>query len=72
MLITFLQKNLDVFTWQIPDMPGIPNEVIEHRLGVDPSYKSSKQKERRYIPERCETIRQEVNKLLEARFIRKA
>jgi hypothetical protein len=29
-----------------------------------------KQKERRYTPERRETIRQEVNKLLEAGFIR--
>jgi hypothetical protein len=47
-----------------------PREVIEHKLGIDPSYKSIKQRERRYAPERCETIRQEVNKLLEAWFIR--
>jgi hypothetical protein len=44
--------------------------VIEHKLGIDPSYKPVKQKERRYNPERCETIWQEVNKLLEAGFIR--
>jgi hypothetical protein len=50
-------------------MPGIPREVIEHKLDIDPSYKSVKQKERRYTPERCETIWQEVNKLLEAGFI---
>jgi hypothetical protein len=51
-------------------MPGIPKEVIEHKLGIDPSYKPIKQKERRHTLERCETIRQEVNKLLEVRFIR--
>jgi hypothetical protein len=51
-------------------MPEIPRRVIEHKLGIDPSYKPVKEKERRYTPERCETIRQEVNKLLEARFIR--
>jgi hypothetical protein len=51
-------------------MPGIPEEVIEHKLGNDLSYKPIKQKERRYTPERRETIRQEVNKLLEVRFIR--
>jgi hypothetical protein len=51
-------------------MPEIPREVIEHKLGIDPSYKPIKQKERRYTTERCETIRQEVNKLLEAEFIR--
>jgi hypothetical protein len=51
-------------------MPDISREVIEHKLGIDPSYKPVKQKERRYTPERCETIRQEVNKLLQAGFIR--
>jgi hypothetical protein len=52
------------------DMSGIPREVIEHKLGIDPSYKLIKQKERRYTPKRRETIWQEVNKLLEAGFIR--
>jgi hypothetical protein len=51
-------------------MPEIPREVIEHKLGIDPSYKPVKQKERRYNPERCETIPQKVNRLLEAGFIR--
>jgi hypothetical protein len=41
-------------------------EVIEHKLGIDPVFKTIKQKERRYTPERCETIQVEVNKLLEA------
>jgi hypothetical protein len=51
-------------------MPRVPREVIEHTLGIVPSYKLVKPKERRYIPERRETIWHEVNKLLEARFIR--
>jgi hypothetical protein len=51
-------------------MPRIPREVIEHKLGIDPAFKPIKQKERRYTPERRETIRIEVNKLLEAGFIR--
>jgi hypothetical protein len=50
-------------------MPGIPREVIEHKLGIDLAFKPIKQKERRYTLERCETIQVEVNKLLEARFI---
>jgi hypothetical protein len=69
-LITFLRENIDVFAWQISDMPGIPREVIQHKLGIDPSYKPIKQKERRYTPERRKTIQQEVNKLLEVGFIR--
>jgi hypothetical protein len=51
-------------------MSGIPREVIEHKLGIDLAFKPIKQKERRYIPERHETIRLEVNKLLQDRFIR--
>jgi hypothetical protein len=50
-------------------MPRILREVIEHKLGIDPAFKPIKQKERRYTPERRETIRLEVNKLLEAGFI---
>jgi hypothetical protein len=60
---------LDVFAWQISDMPEILREMIEHKLVIDPSYKPIKQKERTYTLERRETIRQEVNKLLEAGFI---
>jgi hypothetical protein len=51
-------------------MPGIPKVVIEHKLGIDPSFKSIKQKERRYTLERSEAIQLEVNRLLEAGFIR--
>jgi hypothetical protein len=51
-------------------MPGIPREVIEYKLGIDPAFKLIKQKERRYTLERRETIWLEVNKLLEAGFIK--
>jgi hypothetical protein len=44
--------------------------VIEHKLGIDPTFKPIKQKERRYTPDRSEAIQLEVNKLLEAEFIR--
>jgi hypothetical protein len=51
-------------------MPGIPREVIEHKLEIDLAFKLIKQKERRYTLDRREVIRLEVNKLLEAGFIR--
>jgi hypothetical protein len=69
-LIIFLQENLDVFTWQISDIPRIPRELIEHKLGTDPAFKPIKQNEIRHTPERHEIIQAELNKLLEARFIR--
>jgi hypothetical protein len=51
-------------------MPGIPREVIEYKLGIDPAFKPIKQKERRYTSERHEIIGVEDNKLLETGFIR--
>jgi hypothetical protein len=51
-------------------MPEVPKKVIEHKLDIDPSYKPIKQKEIRYTVEMCKIIQQEVNKLLEAGFIR--
>jgi hypothetical protein len=51
-------------------MSGIPREVIEYKLRINPAFKPIKQKERRYTSERRETIRVEVNKLLEVGFIR--
>jgi translation initiation factor 2 alpha subunit (eIF-2alpha) len=51
-------------------MSRILREVIEHKLEIDLSFKSIKQKQRRYTVERWKAIQQEVNRLLEAGFIR--
>ncbi|XP_074343028.1 uncharacterized protein LOC141680810 [Apium graveolens] len=51
------------------DMPGIDPNLITHRLNVNPTRKAVKQKKRTYAPDRLETIKQEVKKLLEAGFI---
>jgi len=51
-------------------MPGIDLVVMEHRLNVDPAHKLVVQKKRHMGPERAEVATAEVQKLLEARFIR--
>ena len=38
-IISFLKDNLDVFSWSHEDMPGIPADIIQHRLNVDPKKK---------------------------------
>ena len=38
-IMEFLKQNLDVFAWTHEDMLGIDNEVIEHKLNVDPTKK---------------------------------
>jgi hypothetical protein len=50
-------------------MPGIPREVIEHRLKINPDARPMSQKPRRQSVERQDFIRKEVRKLLDAGFI---
>nr|ABA96681.1 retrotransposon protein, putative, unclassified [Oryza sativa Japonica Group] len=69
-LVSFLRANADVFAWRPADMPGVPREVIEHRLAVRPGARPVRQKVRRQAPERQAFIREEVTRLLEAGFIR--
>ena len=38
-IVEFLKQNLDVFAWTHEDMSGIDNDVIEHKLNVDPTKK---------------------------------
>nr|AAQ56341.1 putative gag-pol polyprotein [Oryza sativa Japonica Group] len=55
---------------KLSDMPGVPREVIEHKLMVRPDAKPVKQKLRIFAPYRKQAIREELDKLLKAGFIR--
>ena len=70
-LIDLLKENLDVFTWSHVDMSGIPPFTSCHKLNVNPHHKTIKQKRQTFNEERYDTIEQEVDCLLAARFIRK-
>ena len=51
-------------------MPGIDPNVITYRLNVCPSSKPVQQKKRVFAPERDNAIKDEVQKLMAAKFIR--
>ena len=69
-LVHFLKKNIDVFAWSHEDMPGINPSVITHRLNISPSFKPMRQKKRVFALERDNAIKDEVQKLIAAKFIR--
>ena len=69
-LVQFLRENIDVFAWSHKDMPGIDPSVITNRLNVYPSSKPIRQKKRVFAPERDNAIKEEVQKLTTAQFIR--
>ena len=51
-------------------MPGVPREVIKHSLNEREGAKPVKQRLRRFAPDCKEAIREEITKLLAARFIK--
>ena len=69
-LVQFLKKNVDVFAWSNEDKMGIDPGVITHRLNICPSFKPVRQKKRVFAPERDNAIKEEVQKLMAAKFIR--
>ena len=69
-LINLLRINADIFAWSAINMPGIPPEVITHRLNIDPKIKPVRQKKRPFASERQKVIDEKVDKLLAASFIR--
>ena len=69
-LVRFLRENIDVFAWNHKDMPGIDPSVITQRLNVYPSSNPMRQKKRVFAPERDNAIKEEVQKLIVAKFIR--
>jgi hypothetical protein len=51
-------------------MPGVPRELVEHRIDVNEGYKPVKQPLRRFSPDKKAAIKKEITKLMVARFIR--
>ena len=69
-LIHFLRKNIDVFACIHEDMLGINPNVITHRLNVYPSSKPVRLKKKVFAPERDNAIKEKMQKLTVAKFIR--
>ena len=70
MLVAFLQVNVNVFAWQPSDIPGVPEEVIEHHLAICPHARPIKKKVRKQALERQEFITEEIRKLEAAGLVR--
>jgi hypothetical protein len=69
MLVSFLRANRDIFAWKPADMPGVPRNLIEHSLNVDPKATPKRQHLRRFVDNRRDAIKKKLAKLLAAGFI---
>jgi hypothetical protein len=69
-LLSFLDKNNNVFAWQTSYLTGVSRDVIEHKLQVNPSASPRKQKLHKMSDEKVTAVNMEVQRLLNAGFIR--
>jgi len=65
-----LADNRDLFAWTAEDMPGVDPRVMSHRLSICKEARPVAQKKRRMSEEKRNAAALEVQKLLEARFIK--
>ena len=69
-ILKVLQDNADIFAWGHEDLQGVPREIIEHRLFVDPDARPIKQGSRKMSEGRQAVARKLVDELLHAGIIR--
>jgi hypothetical protein len=69
-LLSFLDKNNDVFTWKTSKLTGVSRDIIEHKLQVNPSAKPRKQRLCKISYEKVAAAKAEVQRLLDAGFVR--
>ncbi|XP_076894917.1 uncharacterized protein LOC143547356 [Bidens hawaiensis] len=65
-----LAKNVGIFAWKPSDMTGVPRQISEHRLRVNPAYTPIVQKKRKMGPEQTKAMNEQVQDLLRAWIIR--
>lgn len=60
----------DIFAWSYKDLKGIPPEIAQHRIPLIPGAIPIRQKERRMNPQLQLVVKAELEKLLQAGFIK--
>ncbi|XP_071728093.1 uncharacterized protein [Rutidosis leptorrhynchoides] len=64
-----LSANADVFAWQESDMTGVPRDITEHSLNVNPSLTPVRQKKRHMALERSDWLCTEVDNFIRANIL---
>ncbi|XP_015969312.1 uncharacterized protein LOC107492768 [Arachis duranensis] len=71
-MVKILKEYCYCFAWDYAEMPGLNRELVEHQLPLKVNVKPVKQPPRRFTPEVVQKIKEEVERLLKAKFIRTA
>src|SRR4029078_8461174 len=69
-MITLLKEYRDCFAWDYTEMPGLDRSIVEHRLPLKKGFRPFQQRARQMKAEILEEVKKEVEKMLDAGFIR--
>ncbi|XP_075486426.1 uncharacterized protein LOC142526036 [Primulina tabacum] len=69
-IVKLLVEFKDCFAWEYEDMPGLDSKLVEHRLPIKDGFKSYQQPSRRMSKAIEARVKEEIEKLLKAKFIR--
>ena len=67
-LIALLKEYVDCFAWDYIEMPGLSRELVEHQLPIKKGFRPFQQKPYRFNSTIYDRIKEEINRLLQARF----
>ncbi|KAA0056789.1 uncharacterized protein E5676_scaffold701G00340 [Cucumis melo var. makuwa] len=68
--MSLLTEYKNIFAWSYKEMPRLDPKVAVHHLAIKPGYRRIKQAQQRFQPKLILQIEVDVNKLIEAGFIR--
>ncbi|CAN6542153.1 unnamed protein product [Malus baccata var. baccata] len=71
-IVCLLQEFKDCFAWHYTEIPGLDSTLVEHRMPIKKGYKPVKQAPRRMSKEIEEKVKEEIERLVKAGFIRPA
>lgn len=69
-LIALLRVNADVFAWHYEKISGLDTTLVTHHMDVFPNSRAVKLTQRKYHPDLEGKIKEEIEKLRKAGFIR--
>jgi hypothetical protein len=69
-IIKLLRNYIDCFIWNYREMPGLSRELVKHQLPIKTSFSPYNQPARRLNPIIHDRVKEEVERLLDAGFIR--
>jgi hypothetical protein len=69
-MIALLKEYSDCFVWDYTEMPGLDRSIVKHRLPLKKGFRPFQQRARQMRTKVLEEVKKEIEKMLEAGFIR--